>query len=79
MLEIYPVNTEVMVGPLIKCGNVSKRDIKGIITGVFIREARVSYEVSYWDGLSYRQVTLDNFEIDFGSSQKHQIGFRKER
>ncbi len=69
-MQIYPINTPVSIGP------PEDRVITGIITGIFIREQGVNYEVSYWDERNYRLVTLHEFEIDFGSAEKQPVGFR---
>jgi hypothetical protein len=68
-LNLYAINTAVKIGPK------DRRDIPGIVTGIFIRESGVCYEVSFWDDRNYKQVTLNDFEIDFGSALKIKAGF----
>jgi hypothetical protein len=71
MLETYPINTPVLIGP------VRYRTIAAVITAVIIRQHNVTYEVSYWDERQYKQVVLEDFEIDFGTATKTEIGFRQ--
>jgi hypothetical protein len=70
-LMVYPIGANVRIGP------VGARTIAGVITAIFIRTQRVSYEVSYWNGLTYQQVTLDEFEFEAEAKEgKQPLGFR---
>lgn len=66
MTEVYPCGTNVTS----KLSNVN-----GIITGLSIRFANVSYEISYFSGHDYKQIWL--YECEFTTTTtKEQIGFK---
>lgn len=66
MIEVYPCGTQVTS----KLSNVN-----GIITGLSIRFANVSYEVSYFSGHDYKQIWL--YECEFTTTvAKDKIGFK---
>lgn len=65
-MEIYRIVTTV---------SMNNDSISGLITAVFIRQNRVTYEVSYWAGADYKSITLEEFEFVTNASKK-EIGFK---
>ena len=52
-LEVFRYGTSVVIGG----------EIPGIITGIMVRESKVSYEVSWWDGRTHNCKWLENCEV----------------
>ena len=67
-MEIYKCGTEV----IIKLAN-----IKGIITCCGIRYDRVTYEITYYEGLSQSIVWVHPSEFEISIPENQKIGFKK--
>lgn len=64
---------------IVPCGSrvTSKlNNVEGIVTGISIRFNTISYEISYFSGLDYKQIRMNECEFTF-SEKKKQIGFQK--
>lgn len=67
MTSIWPCGTEV---------KIKRTEYDGIITGVNIRDERITYEVSYFESGSYKSVWFCEYEftpIEYTIRQR--IGF----
>jgi hypothetical protein len=51
-------------------------NIEGLITGVTIREERVTYEFCYFSGQEYKVIWLSEFEFIDKSKSRQEIGFK---
>lgn len=65
---------------LIPCGTkvkITLANIEGIITGITIRFKAIAYEVSYFSGVEYKQVWLNECEFETEIIARDKIGFVK--
>jgi len=65
---------------ILKCGievMTKLNSIQGIITGISIRFNTVSYEISYFNGLEYKQIWMNEVEFSTKHTKKQTIGFKQ--
>ena len=68
MIEVYECGSVV---------NIKAINLKGYLTGICIRDGRITYEVSYFSDGNYKQSWFCDYEIDFDSTaQKIGIGYK---
>ena len=70
MMELIPCGTEV---------TLMHSDIKGFITGINIRESRVTYEISYWSSGNYQSNWFTTAEFYTATLPTMQVGFTQEK
>jgi hypothetical protein len=66
-LIVYACGTQV------KIKNI---DLRGYITGISIRENMILYEVSYFMNNSRYSHWFYEYELDFNTNEKLEVGFR---
>jgi hypothetical protein len=63
-----------------KCGTsvkIKNIDLKGFITGISIRDERITYEISYFMNNTYYTHNFCEYELEiYPFSDKIQIGFK---
>jgi len=65
-MEVIPCGTKI---------TSTLNNVEGIITAISIRFDTVNYEISYFAGVDYKQIWMNECEFSF-SGEKKQIGFK---
>lgn len=67
-MEVIPCGTDVVL---------KRAEYKGVITGINIRDNRVTYEVSYYESGTYKSNWYCDYEFLIGAEQtKTIVGFK---
>lgn len=67
-MEVIPCGTEVVL---------KRADYHGVVTGISIRDSRVTYEVSYYESGTYKSNWYCDYEfLVSGEQTRLPIGFR---
>jgi hypothetical protein len=66
----------INIGQMVFVGNKDKREIKGEITAVCIRETSTKYEVTWWKDDNRKSEWVHESELSiYGKKQSSKLGF----
>jgi hypothetical protein len=76
-VTVYKPGTEVL---LKHAGSRDFPSVKAVISGVWLSESGVNYEIVWWDGKARHKATVDEFEVQGRPDERNgrKIGFHGE-